>query len=60
MAAAMQVLRVTTASGENPFKMDQRPKTGNRPKNTADDRAAMIPAFRRLAMYTNIFFTVIE
>ena len=59
MADAMQVRKVTTANGENPFRMAQRPKTGKTPRNTADDKAAMIPAFRRLAMYTNSFLTVI-
>lgn len=58
-AAAMQVRKVTTASGEKPLRMAQRPKTGKTPRNTAEDKAARTPVFWRLVIRTNKFFTVI-
>jgi hypothetical protein len=59
MADAMQVRSVTTANGENPFRMAHRPKTGNTPRNTADDSAAIIPVLLRLVISKKSFFTVI-
>lgn len=56
----MQVRSVTTARGENPSRIDQRPNTGNVPRKTADDKAARIPTLCRLLAAENIFFTVIE
>ena len=56
---AMHVRKVTTARGENPFRIAQRPKTGDTPRNTADDKAAITPMLCCLAMTANRLFTVI-
>jgi hypothetical protein len=44
MQAAKLVRNATTANGENPCVMASFPKTGANPRNSAELKAAIIPA----------------
>jgi hypothetical protein len=53
-AAAIPVRKATTASGEKPERIAIRPKTGARPRNTAEDKAAITPLLCRLLLAMTI------